>query len=292
MENERTGVGGDLPLKEIARAWSKVSDDNPEMLMAALVTAFWRGDFVRGAQSALFMLQKPDSSASGNSTRWPRRPGDYASRGEVVLKVGQDGESNPTAESKRFHISREHIARMFYTPRGQRGIMQGEPAGFEGWSFEKRDLADPNWRAKYEESYRALSTIPIEQWSRVPYDMRDLCSLWRIRRHDFARWYRSSLRSAGAPLDSFWPTKGGTSEPHRTRAVVVAAPKQTEGSQKRVRGPRPRKLERAIEAMKKEDPKVLDQMLEKEMETRWGDIAGRTCLRKARSIVQSGNSDK
>jgi hypothetical protein len=44
--------------------------------------------------------------------------------------------------------------------------------------------------------------------------------------------------------------------------------------------------------MKKENPKVLGQMLEKEMEAKWGDIARRTCLRKARSTVQSGNSDK
>ena len=32
MEDERIGVGGDLPLKEIAKAWSKVSGDNPDML--------------------------------------------------------------------------------------------------------------------------------------------------------------------------------------------------------------------------------------------------------------------
>src|SRR5215471_17544337 len=38
-----------------------------------------------------------------------------------------------------------------------------------------------------------------------PSDMRDHCSLWRIRRHDFGLWYRTSPLSAGAPLDSFWP---------------------------------------------------------------------------------------
>ena len=219
MENERIGVGGDLPLKEIARAWSKVSGDNPEMLTAALVTAFWRGDFeseVRSphcsyCKSRIRRLRSipPASNVVSNSNLVSSAG--HAGRaimqaeGKSFLRWARMGSSNPTAERKWFYISREHIARMFYTPRGQRRIMQGESADFEGWSFEKRDLADPNWRAKYEDFYRALSTIPIEQWSSVPYDMRDHCSLWRIRRHDFARWYRASTLCAGVPLEKFWP---------------------------------------------------------------------------------------
>jgi len=222
MEYDLISVGGDigdhLSFCEIARAWSKVSGDNPEMLMAALVTSFWRGEFESNAQSALFMLLKPDSQPfSASSERGPgrrpfllgagipSRPGDYTIRGKAVYKTGDDLEPNVTAERKRFHIFREDIARLFYTPRGQRGLMSGEPRDFEGWSFDRRNSACPNWRAKYEDFYHGLATIPFEQWPTVPYDMRDSCSLWCIRRDVFARWYCASPLSAGAPLDSFWP---------------------------------------------------------------------------------------
>ena len=290
MEQDRIGVWEDhadhLCFEEIARAWSKVSADDPKMLTEALVSAFWRGEFETDGQSALFILLPPDSA------KFERRPGNYATRGEVVVKVAEDLQSYVTADRKKSPILREVVAYMLYRPAGQRAIVSGYAADFAKWSDDKRDSAYPNWRAEHEDVYRAHSTTPFEQWPTGPVDMRYYCSRWCIRRHDFARWYCTSSLSAGAPLDSLWPTKRKTGEPHRTRAVVVAAAKQTEVSQKRARGPRPRKLKRAIEAMKKVDPNVLRLMLEKEMEAKWNNIAGRTCLRKARNIVLSGNSDK
>jgi hypothetical protein len=226
-----------LTFKEIARAWSKVAGDNPEMLMEALVTAFWRGEFERGAQSALFILGKPVSKPfSASPPRRPSileaapRPGDYVISGGAIARVGEDLEPHPTAERERSDISREGIARLFYTPRGRRGITLGEPADFGGWSFDKRDLDYPNWRAEYEDFYRGLSTKPIEQWSTVPYDMHDHCSLWCIRRDDFARWYRASPLSAGASLTSFWPARAShpsqqfssTDLPHTMQNILNA----------------------------------------------------------------------
>ena len=83
MEHDRIDVwedhGDHLSFKEIARAWSKVSADNPEMLLEALASAFWRGEFESDGQSALFILLPPDSASS------ERRPGNYATRGEVVV---------------------------------------------------------------------------------------------------------------------------------------------------------------------------------------------------------------
>jgi hypothetical protein len=75
-------------------------------------------------------------------------------------------------------------------------------------------------------------------------------------------------------------------QPRASKRARPSAP------QKRARGRRPQKLERAIEAMKKEDPKTLDQMLEKEMVDKWGTIAKRTSLREARKVVLSRNGDK
>jgi hypothetical protein len=89
----------------------------------------------------------------------------------------------------------------------------GYPADFKEWPDDKRDLVYPDWRVKLEGVYRAHSTVPIEKWPTSPVDMRDHCLLWRIRRDDFARWYRNSSLSAGAPLEYFWPPgESGQSE--------------------------------------------------------------------------------
>jgi hypothetical protein len=82
------GVGRDhhLSFKEIARAWSKVSGDKPEMLIEALVAAFWLGEFESGGHSTLFMLLKPDSPALTNSA-FERRPGDYRIQGGVFVRL-------------------------------------------------------------------------------------------------------------------------------------------------------------------------------------------------------------
>jgi hypothetical protein len=159
---------------------------------------------------------------------------------------------------------------LFYTPRGRRGITLREPAGFEELSHDQRDLVYPGWRADYEDRYRAFSTIPFKQWPIKPFEMSEYCEQWCIRRDDLASWYRASPLSAGAPLESFWPAKGGISEPQQTRAAVVEAPKRKVGSQGRPRGRSPQKLKRAMDEMKNEDPKKLDQMLEKELESKWG----------------------
>jgi hypothetical protein len=222
MLMEHDSIGDYLSFNEIARAWFKVvpktAGDNPDTLMEALVRASWRGEFERDVDEhfELFTLSKPDSASRDGQ----RRPGDYAISGGAIVKVSGDGESNITAERKLFRITRERIARLFYTPRGRRGITQWEPAEFEGWSFDKRDLAYPNWRAEYDEVYRALSTVPYEQWPTTPVDMRDHCEQWCIRRRDFARWYRASPLSAGAPLERFWPhiDNSGTGAPENRRA--------------------------------------------------------------------------
>jgi hypothetical protein len=53
-------------------------------------------------------------------------------------------------------------------------------------------LPYPNWRAEYENVYRSLANLPIEQWSTDPYPIRDYCEAWHIRRDDFDDWYGSS----------------------------------------------------------------------------------------------------
>src|SRR5262245_40318676 len=193
--------GDELSLAEIARAWSKVSGDKPELLVEALVnTGFWPGEFERNGQSVLFMLLPPDSASS------ERRSGNYATQGEVVVKVAEDLHSYVTADRKRSPILRENVAYVLWRPSGWRAIVPGYPADFAEWPDDKRDLAYPDWRAKHEDVYRAHSTIPMEKWPTSPVDMRYHCSLWRIRRDDFARWYRNSSLSAGATLEHFWPS--------------------------------------------------------------------------------------
>jgi hypothetical protein len=122
MEHERINFEDHLSFKEIARAWSKVPGDKPEMLMGALVSAFWRGEFESHTQSALFSLGKPPSA----SFEWSslcvsitapfqivgggqRRPGDYVISGGAIKKVGEDLESDETAERNLVPTFREHV---------------------------------------------------------------------------------------------------------------------------------------------------------------------------------------
>lgn len=210
--------GDELSLEEIARAWSKVAGDKPELLVEALVnTGFWPGEFERNGQSALFILLPPDSSSS------ERRPGNYATQGEVVVKVAEDLHSYVTADRKRSPILRENVAYVLWRPSGWRAIVPGYPADFVEWPDDKRDLAYPDWRAKHGDVYRVHSTIPMEKWPTSPVDMRYHCSLWRIQRDDFARWYRNSSLSAGAPLEHFWPS-GESSDSEQALHRTLGAP--------------------------------------------------------------------
>jgi hypothetical protein len=110
-------------------------------------------------------------------------------------------------------------------------------------------LAYPNWRAEYENAYRAYSTIPLKQWPTAPVDMRDHCSLWCIRRHDFARWYRVSPLSAGASLESFCP------DPRAHESLAGAALREPRGDQlPQTRKPgRPLEKRDSVEAEMKRD---------------------------------------
>jgi len=56
------GRSDDLSLTEVCRAWSKVSEDDPNVLMQRIFEAFWRGEFERHGQSVIFQLVKPDGT--------------------------------------------------------------------------------------------------------------------------------------------------------------------------------------------------------------------------------------
>jgi hypothetical protein len=181
---------------DIARSWSKIAQEPPELLLSALVSAFWSGDFEENGHSAVVVFVPPVSPKPGRPIK---PPGSYALRGtNVVLKVGKDGGRSPTAERREVRILREQVAFAFHPE----GITQEFPAGFGFLSDKNRDKARPNWRKELTERYRGLSTLLFQDWS---CDMRDDYRRWCIRRHDFVRWYRTSPLLAGAPIEGFWP---------------------------------------------------------------------------------------
>ena len=198
MKSGQGTVGGDhLSFKDIARGWSKVAGETPELLMEELIKAFWLGTFERDGHFVLFRFLPPDLPCV------ERRPGNYPTRaGSVDVKVAEDGHSYPTRERQQVSIVREVVAYFFCRP-DWRGITAEHPTGFDSWSDEQRDAVRPNWRVEYEDSYIALSNIPFNQWS--PDLREDHYSQWRIERGRFAGWYKTSPLSAGVGLEKFWP---------------------------------------------------------------------------------------
>jgi hypothetical protein len=193
-----TGVTGDfLCFLGIARAWSKVAQNDPDILVGALVSSFWRGEFEEADRSLLFALSAP------NSLKAERAPGNYAIGGGTILKVGEDGRSRPTAERSEKPVHREMAA---YHCQPDWGALPEEPPGFwYSWSDEKRDQYDPRWRQAFQQGCLALSTIPFDRWSP---DMREhQFERWCIRRRSFLQWYKQSPLSAGVPLTKFWPIR-------------------------------------------------------------------------------------
>ena len=228
-----TTVEGDhLSMPEIAWAWSKAADDEANTLNRAIGVAFWRGAFESGGQTSLvFTLQPPDTQRqSGNPIEvalaefMQRRPGDYATRGGLIVKVGADSGSNPTADRLKRPIFREAVA-VCHFGKVWRGLTSALPEDFDAWSDEQRDIERPNWRAEYEAAFLALSTIPFARW---PANLRERnFPAWLIECHDFRDWYKTSPLSAGVPLRKFWPVSGRQATPKTGRKKTGRKKKYT-----------------------------------------------------------------
>jgi hypothetical protein len=146
------------------------------MMMDALVTSFWRGEFELDGKSRLFALIQVDSPSV------ERRRGNYATtEGGLIVKVGKDDKAYVTAERKSHSLLRRQVA----------NVLCGMPE-YCPWPWDGSD-----------EGLVGLSTIPFEIW---PIRMRDECyAQWHIRREDFAEWYRPSTWSAMVSIEQFWP---------------------------------------------------------------------------------------
>ena len=162
----------------IASSWAKAAHDLPAVMMKELVSAFWRGQFERDGKSSIFALLQPDSPHF-----FERRPGNYATRADGIVKVGADLRSYVTAERKKVQIFRRAVAEV---------------------------LCWKEWDGT-DDGLLGLAIMPFEKWSE---DIQELhYSQWRMRRDNFAKWYLSTALTAEARMGQFWPDQARRSVP-------------------------------------------------------------------------------
>jgi hypothetical protein len=180
--------------KELSTIWGGTTRQRPELLLEALVQAFWRGEFERDVRlvpgtigdvyegyTAITAEIQPSSALRDRSA------GSYATRFDgVIVKVGNDGILRPTAERTEIKIYRDAIARASDIP------------DWDGWNEPGAGT-----RPVPERAFRDFSGYKVEQWSRTTIEMRYEC--WRITRRDFAEWYGRWPYGPLAKLEKFWP---------------------------------------------------------------------------------------
>jgi hypothetical protein len=181
--------------KELCTQWSTVAGQKQELLLEALVQAFWRGQFERdvrlhptgngdilGGYTAITTESLPASASVDHVA------GNYALRHDgVVVKIGQDGVSRPTADRTEISVFRDAVARGPDVPN------------WDG-CYE----AGAGDRLVPEEVFRDFAAYKLEQWSRTTIE--DQYKQWQICRAEFADWYIEWPYAPFASLEQFWPS--------------------------------------------------------------------------------------
>jgi hypothetical protein len=170
-----------LQLREISRAWSKVSKDDASLLLDGLFAAFWKGRFETYDGSALFQLVSDIENALNGTTN----------NVSYAFLPTKDGTVCLTAETSRLDWKRRDLFLLLVD------LEKTDRTG--ALSMRASRNSDPT-----EDEMKALATRPVATYS------ASFQSIWlpklRIGRNPFAAWYSTSSLSAGASLETFWPT--------------------------------------------------------------------------------------
>jgi hypothetical protein len=181
--------------KELCAVWSGVTGHKPEILLEALVQAFWRGDFERDVR--LIPTERGDqyhghtaitAEVMPASASADPKAGNYALRMHdgVIVKIGKDGVSRPTADRAEHKVYRDSTARGPDIPDWDACL---EPGAAN--------------RPVPEHVLQDFAKYTLGQWSQTAINHRYYC--WRIARTDFAPWYARWHYAPLASLDQFWP---------------------------------------------------------------------------------------
>jgi hypothetical protein len=179
--------------------WTGLTKQKPEVLLEALVRSFWCGHFERDVHMiALEHGDSPHGNTAITVDEMPtssspvRAPGNYAVRHDgVVVKIGQDDRSRPTADRVVRPVYRDTVAR-------------------------GPDI--PDWEGCYEtgaanalvpeSAFRDFSSYDLSQWS--PTTINHRYKRWRIRRSAFVDWYARWNYAPLADVNQFWPSAPNT----------------------------------------------------------------------------------
>jgi len=157
--------------------WAALTKQKPDLLLEALVQAFWRGEFERDVSlvstedgdvhqghTAITVETMPPSKSMNRSA------GNYAVRHDgVIVKVGKDDVSRP-ADWSYVKVYRDAVAR---------------GADIPDWDSCTEPGAGN--RLVAEEALRDFAGYGLDQWSQTTVERR--FKYWRLARADFATWY-------------------------------------------------------------------------------------------------------
>lgn len=169
----------DLKLVEVCRGWSKVTKDDPDLLMNGIFAAYWQCAFDGGGQSRLFQWVSGKhclNFVSGNVS-YARAPA-----------------GNITATREKLPWPRSDLFLFL--------VAQEKSEGSGPLASRPSRTCKPT-----EDELRAMADRPIRTY---PHDFLSIwLPIFHIARDDFTQWYTGSSLSAGAPLYSFCPGPNG-----------------------------------------------------------------------------------
>lgn len=317
MEHDGSCDGWDhLSFEAITQAWSKVSGHKPETLMEALVAAFWRGEFETSGKSVVF-LSFPPRPPSRWANYGGREPTPQAERRSLISREdtarafyvpsGQRRGIVPgePADFELCHFGWRNSAYPNWRVEYEERFRALSTIPIEHWPTDGplsvREYCAA-WLIRRHDFGGWYGSSPLSAGAALAtfWPSPDLPERASILTTENLRVLAKAVAHeihAGDMMAGLARNHVETADGARLAGATGAAAKADNGRAERkrvrasdlnrVRGPRPEKLARAIEAMKKEDPRVLHQMKEKQLVARWGCIAQRTWLREARKIVLS-----
>jgi hypothetical protein len=183
--------------EDLSTVWASLSGLKPELLLEALVQSFWRGEFekdvrlvksqhgdVYEGQTAITTEAMPESHSPDGAE------GNYAFRHDgIIVKVGSDGISRPTADRTEINVYRDSVARGVDIPE---------------WD----GCTKPGAGQKLipQEVFRDFAAYDFNQWSKTTVNYR--FKRWRIGREKFAEWYSCWKYAPLLTLVQMWPQAG------------------------------------------------------------------------------------
>jgi hypothetical protein len=161
-------------------------------MLDALVSAVWRGEFVRQGNPVVFILLRPQGLRGlGDVTK--EQAGEYVhgyrpDRKPLLIKTAADMESD--SDNRVFEHPTDEWQEYGIDPRIVAKLIGGRP----GWLPYRWDGTD--------RGLRGYGQIPYGDWPSIMTKAQ--FEKWRLRRPDFSEWYATSSIGPRPHVNDWW----------------------------------------------------------------------------------------